>query len=198
MNNSNNQKMKTESHNLFSTPIWGYVLSSEKNRLDSYIKRIRTIEEHEPSVKKSNFGGYQTRDSLHIEPIFQELVETIESLAQDIVEDIKTPTEKVGKVVIKDMWANINNKYNCNQAHVHSGILSGAFYLQVPENSGKIVFVNPAVRSSAHLIRSLDYGAQPAQLCLFLFPSWLEHYVESNMNDESRISISFNIDLGEK
>jgi len=34
---------------------------------------------------------------------------------------------------------------------------------------------------------------QPQNLLLLLFPSWLEHYVEQNMSDESRISLSFNI-----
>jgi uncharacterized protein (TIGR02466 family) len=176
-------------HKLFPTPIWGYVLTNSHYQAIDYVNKIREIQQTEPSVKKSNFSGYQSRDNLHEEPIFQELVKyEILPLAQDIMN-----TYSNVKVKMDQMWANINDKYSCNQSHIHSGLLSGVFYLQTPENCGQIVFCNPAVRSNYHIIKEPDYGVPPQRLACLFFPSWLEHYVEPNSSDESRISISFNI-----
>ena len=181
--------MSSDSHKLFHTPIWGFIISSEHYHASDYIDKLRSIQKTEPSESKSNFGGYQTRDTLETEGVFQELIKNhIVPISQNIIKDYCT-----GEAVVTEMWGNINDKYNYNQAHIHSGALSGVFYLQVPENSGKIVFVNPAPRSTGHLIRQNDYDVQPQNLLLLLFPSWLEHYVEQNMSDESRISLSFNI-----
>ena len=91
------------------------------------------------------------------------------------------------------MWANINDKYNYNAHHTHEGILSGVFYLHVPENSGRLILVDPAVRNHNSVIKNSNYGIKPERLACIVFPSWLEHYVEPNQSDEYRISISFNI-----
>ena len=36
-----------------------------------------------------------------------------------------------------------------------------------------------------------SYSEQPEKGKLVLFPSWLEHYVEPNLTNENRISLSF-------
>ena len=63
----------------------------------------------------------------------------------------------------------------------------------MPANSGKLVLINPAVRSDGHLLRESNYPITPEKLACIMFPSWLEHYVESNLSNDMRISISFNI-----
>jgi hypothetical protein len=37
----------------------------------------------------------------------------------------------------------------------------------------------------------------PAVGKLIIFPSWLVHYVEKNLDDSDRISLAFNIDIQE-
>ena len=80
---------------------------------------------------------------------------------------------------------------------------SGTYYLKGVESGaeGNIVFKNP-VNIDYHMpstktveqftnITSGSYSEQPEKGKLVLFPSWLEHYVEPNLTNENRISLSF-------
>ncbi len=95
--------MKENQHNIFSTPIWGFVLNDQKYQSIDYIEAIKTIEKTEPSVKRSNFGGYQTHDNLHQVPVFKEFTSTLIHIAQKCLDR---------QVKITEMWGNINYK-NC-------------------------------------------------------------------------------------
>ena len=180
--------MKEIEEIIFKTPIWGLMLPGHHYQSQDYIDMIRELSISEPSQKKSNFGGYQTRDNINELGIFQELISDIEKYANNIVRECNGVPVK-----ITEMWGNINTKHCYNGAHIHGGILSGVFYLKVPNNSGKLVFNNPAVRSDGHLIRDSNYRVTPENLACIFFPSWLEHYVEPNLSNEERISISFNV-----
>lgn len=177
---------------IFETPIWGYILSNEQYHVQDYINYILDLQQTTPSVKKSNFGGWQSKDDLNEHGIFQELSDVIKSLASDI---LKNYTDR--PPYIQSMWANVNEKYTYNMTHSHEGELSGVFYLTIPEDSGKLVMVNPSVRSDTKVIRNKNYPIQPQNLACIMFPSWLEHYVEPNLSDKPRISMSFNIGVKE-
>jgi uncharacterized protein (TIGR02466 family) len=181
--------MHPNQENLFPTPVWGFVLNDHHHQTFDYVDHIKMLAETEPSVKKSNMGGWQSKDTLfETEGIFRELGSAITNIAQTVLKDYTS-----APVEIKEMWANINTKYSSNGSHTHSGILSGVMYFQVPENSGRLILINPAVRSDGHLIRNKNFAITPHRLALILFPSWLEHYVEQNLSDDVRISLSFNI-----
>lgn len=168
---------------LFPTPVWGFVLHGEKYHAFDYINEITKLESTDKTVVKSNSGGFQSHDNLHQLPVFAELISTLETIGSDCIQK---------PVIITDMWANINYRNCHNYAHTHGGALSGVFYLEVPPNSGRLVLCNPAVRSDGHVLRSPNYPIVPENLALIVFPSWLEHYVEPNLSEDRRISISFN------
>ncbi len=184
--------MKENQFNIFSVPIWGVILKDQKHQNSNYIERILEIEKNEPSEHKSNFGGFQTRDNINLEPVMREFVSVINNLSNSIINEHNGC--KV-EVEVKEMWGNINYKNNSNGAHTHSGILSGVFYSKVPENSGRLVLCNPAVRADGKMFRTPNFSITPEPLSCIFFPSWLEHFVEPNLSDDLRISISFNIDL---
>ena len=111
-----------------------------------------------------------------------------------------------------NMWANINKRYSHNRNHVHPGALwSGVYYIQAPKESGRLWFTDP--RGEAHTMvpnwdskkprnrnfwREVYYEPVPGRL--ILFPGWLTHEVEPNLNEEFdkedsrgwRYSLSFN------
>jgi len=175
-------------HRIFDIPIWGYVLNDESYQSIDYIEYILEMKKNQPSEQKSNVGGWHSPGNLHEHGIFQELIPSLLNLACKATQPYARTDIK-----ILEMWANVNNKNNFNIHHVHEGIISGVFYLQVPENSGRLILCNPAIRSHNHPIRCKDFPIKPQKLALIMFPSWLEHYVEPNQSDEPRISISFNI-----
>lgn len=182
--------MNDNRHFIFQTPIWGYILNDQKYQVKDYIEAISHLEQTVPSERKSNVGGYQTHDNLHQLPVFKEFVEHLQCMGSNLYSE---HSGKQGNAVVTEMWGNINNKYCYNAAHIHGQALSGVFYLQVPPNSGNLIFCNPAVRSDGRLFRNPNYTVAPENLACIIFPSWLEHYVEPNLSDQQRISISFNM-----
>lgn len=175
-------------HNIFQTPIWGFLLKNEEYQSIDYTQYILDMAESTPSVIKSNMGGWQSSDDLHTHGIFKEFSGFLLRTAQTLLEPY---TQK--KLEIQSMWANLNTQHSFNWQHAHEGILSGVFYLKVPKNSGRLIMVNPAVRSFNSPIKQSNFPIVPEQLACIMFPSWLEHYVEPNLTNEPRISMSFNI-----
>ena len=186
------KKLHENQHNLFDSPTWGFILNDHHYQSQDYVNYILEMKENTPTINKSNFGGWHSPSNLHEHGIFFEL----KNLLLDIAKDITREYARTEELYFLEMWAMVNDKYNYNAHHVHEGIVSGVFYLQVPENSGRLILCNPAIRSHNHPIRNKDFPIEPERLALIMFPSWLEHYVEPSKSDEQRISISFNI--GEK
>lgn len=184
--------MKENKIELFSTPVWGFVLNDQKYQSRDYLDLITSLEQTQPSEKKSNIGGYQTHDNLHHTPVVKEFVETIQNIGARCFEDYN---QKPCKAQVTEMWGNVNYGGCYNAAHIHGEALSGVFYLQTPANSGRLILCNPAVRSDGRAIRHPNYSIIPEPLGCIIFPSWLEHYVEPNLSKENRISISFNLKI---
>lgn len=89
-----------------------------------------------------------------------------------------------------------------NIPHMHAGcILSGVYYFECNSNSGNLKLKHP---SQAKSLDDYDYenynsynsslfNIPPIKNHLYIFPNYLEHYVESNKSKNNRISLSFNI-----
>jgi len=183
--------MHPNQHNIFDIPVWGYVLNDQHYQAMDYLDYILEMKQNTESTQKSNFGGWHSPCNLHEHGIFKEFCSSL----LNIVRDVTKPYARYDLEFL-EMWAMVNTKYNYNAHHIHEGIISGVFYLQVPKDSGRLILCNPAVRSHSHPIRNKDYPIEPERLALIIFPTWLEHYVEPSKSDEERIAISFNI--GEK
>lgn len=173
---------------IFRSRIWGCVLNSEQSRLPLYLQTVHRLITTQGSVRKSNFGGWQSSDNIHLMSEFQPLAKSILEFATPI---LKNYIDELA--TLQSMWANTNFKHSYNGHHTHEGWLSGVVYLQTPANCGRLIFTNPAIRSERHIIRDSNYPVVPVVLGCILFPSWLEHYVEPNQSDQPRISLSFNI-----
>jgi len=181
--------MHPNQENIFSTPIWGFILKDQLHQNADYTDYILNLQEKQDSETKSNRGGFQSKDDLHKHGIFQEFKRSILNVCQSILPD--------KQIYMQSMWANINEHGDFNMPHVHEGVLSGVFYCKAPENSGRLILQDPAVRSNSHLIKNHDFAINAEQLALIIFPSWLEHYVEPSESEELRVSISFNIGIKE-
>ena len=108
---------------------------------------------------------------------------------------------------INNMWVIINEKYHYTEWHIHAmSTLSGVYYIKhngCTEN-GDIIFKHPnnTYMNISHwpeeLLESLNevtgehIGITPKPNMLLIFPSWLEHKAETNLKNDSRISVSFN------
>ena len=153
-----------------------------------------------PGVTKSNNHGYQSTDDLHTHPFMDPLIKWICMESGDAFDAIGCAREQV---FVEGCWFNLNNTMNAhNQIHLHSGLLSGVFYLEAPEGSGNINFINTGFNQlwQGHhesLYRNdtnaFHFTVKPKPGMLYLWPSYLYHSVDSNHSDVERLSISFNL-----
>jgi len=180
--------------NILSVPVWGFNLPNFKSFNQELERFAYWLKDNTPPNKRSNFLGWQSSDNLHLSYSegLSPLITHVTDLANDIVKDYSDRIQ--GPVALDSLWVNINSQYSFNANHIHSGALSGVYYVKTPPDSGRLVLVNPANRSEASRIRVKNYGLTPEEGACIIFPSWLEHYVEPNKNTEDRISISFNIE----
>ena len=110
------------------------------------------------------------------------------------------------KLRLQNIWINENYKNCFNTVHQHPRCnFSGVYYTEVPEDSGELVFCrndtagNMMVENDMFKNNDLSfnqfYTIQPLKNQIVIFPSHLNHMVLSNNNEESRISVAFNLDL---
>ena len=108
---------------------------------------------------------------------------------------------------LNNIWINISEKHHYNEWHIHHGsVLSGVYYINHDgsKENGDIIFKHPngTYMNIAHwpegLVENLNevtaevVNITPKPNMLLIFPSWLEHKVEINLKDDTRISSSFN------
>jgi len=101
---------------------------------------------------------------------------------------------------ITSSWINIQNKGSILESHTHPcSTISGALYINVDDNSSKIYFDNPNCFLDFTNIKKdttysyKKYWISPKIGDLILFPSWIKHGSNSEINfTEKRMVLSFN------
>lgn len=188
---------------IFPTPIWSFEHTQGCKEMTTYIKNLK--KESKGRIV-SNYGGWQSDDFTP-----DDLPECFEYLCKNIISKSKICVDEYGSDFtpwIDNLWFNINNKGDSNKRHFHAeSLLSGVFYLQCTEDSGKIQFVKQpledyAVISHLRKPRTTRLSASaweyiPTESMCLMFPSWLMHQVEPSESDTERISIAFNIKVYE-
>lgn len=171
----------------------------------------------------SNMGGYQSWDGIHTDERFKQLVDIIQTQFKQLHADL----DLIDQVdfEINNMWVNVNFPGCFNKFHRHvnppsldritsSSIISGTFYVKVPENSGDLTFhagredyaqmthESSIVRIPEMFFKNHKnmhirpvYKVKPKEGDLLFWFADVMHGVEHNRSEEHRISISFNIGL---
>ena len=179
----------TDNH--WATPIWRSRIESVNN--EDLIRFVLDEQVRSPKiVVKSNYGGWQSRANLQTDIEMSGLCEEIWKVCNEL-----WPYNK--GILFRQMWAAINKRNNWNVIHQHGTYqISGGYYLRVPENSGRIVFRDPAAMrakdSTNFLLGGELYEYQPKEYDLIMWPAYLDHFVEPSKSDEDRIMISFDLD----
>lgn len=100
------------------------------------------------------------------------------------------------------IFASEMHKGDTHRIHTHqNAILSGVFYLSVPENSADINFYDPrpfrkfvsypVVEQTEVTWESVRFS--PSKGLLLIWESWIEHEVPINNSDDGRITLVFNM-----
>jgi len=111
-----------------------------------------------------------------------------------------------GRPICDSMWVNVLSQGGSHTSHLHTNaVLSGTYYVTVPEGSAPIVFEDPRhalmmaapPRKTSAPRKVQTYVSEKARPgTLLLWESWLRHEVPLNRAERERISVSFNYVIG--
>jgi len=187
-------------NNIFSS----FIVVDELNNIDneSIINFVLDLKSKSVGKNQSNKEGWQSENLDISLPIFNTLFSEINIRAKEIHNTIGLKQKLENKLDTAWVNVNINGGYNVQHRHM-SACFSGTYYLRGVESGaeGNIVFKNP-IEIDYHMhpdisvekytnITSGVYNVPPEKGKLIIFPSWLEHYVEPNLTNEDRITLSF-------
>ena len=196
---------------LFPTQIYHSATGLAPEFLDGLLQESMKIAEiDELGLQWSEeryFGGYTSYSSYNQ---LQEFSSEFKKLAESFDPHLKAYIEALGydieadRLRMSNCWLNIMPQGTHHSGHIHPhSVISGSFYLQVPEDSPGIKFEDPRLAMQMNMpIRRKDaagelqsfYQVAVREGDLILFESYLRHEVEANRSEEDRISVSFNYD----
>jgi len=188
--------MNQDLENIELSLLWPTVVmkSMYPASLDDMRKEIYRLNSLPSTIRKSNYGGWQSDVNLHEIWVFAPLCKHVATICSRVF--------KVKGAKFHQMWACINKKHDQNLIHSHTNNynLSGVFYLSVPADSGEIVFRDPrpGANSAPYRLFKDDGDSEyftPVEGQIIMFPSYLEHFVLPNLSDSDRISMSFDLTL---
>jgi hypothetical protein len=112
----------------------------------------------------------------------------LDPLYEDKVKHYGNPTIKY--------WTNVNEPTSKNALHNHALHHFVAVYYIQSENTGQLVFHNPAnLVQECHphgaFVSMSAFNPKPGDL--YVWPGWVPHETETNLSNTQRINIAFNI-----
>jgi len=173
-----------------------YDFNCEKSLVDKTLYSIKNIEYRNNDFNKISIGRLNDLDE------FKDLHEWFQKCVDTVFLDLNLP-KTFKNIKIIESWANKSVRSESHHMHHHpNSYLSAIFYL-TSNSSGFTKFVTDNMwYNDEHLFSShfdTDYfekdnifTQKPEAGKLLIFPSRLHHYVEPNMGDDSRYTISFN------
>ena len=186
---------KVEITSIFSVPICEHHYDDNLGDLEEECIKRSTLD----SGRIATSSGWQSNNIFSDDDFFSDFILEIEEQANNFAKEL----EICQRVKLSNLWININGYKDFNRRHTHqNSIISGVFYIKVPDKLSKLRFYHPAfhlmVRDWDVDIKYNEYTSDiwniiPEEGKLLLFPSWLEHEVDQNLSQEKRISISFNL-----
>ena len=187
---------------IYSTPLWQSEYPEFEEHKELLLTTIKEFKEQNPTKKtpRSNVAGYQSPGILQNVEELRPIFEYICQMAYKALADLDFVD---CDIALTEAWLNVNDSRQCmNTTHIHGDTLSGVFYLQAPEGSGKLSIVNPGINrmwdgcqltAQKNQFTGESICIEPVEGNIIIFPSYIPHLVETNDHDEERISISFNI-----
>ena len=185
----------------FSVPFFYFDIENSKELNRELVRDIyKWKEEDKDGIKHSNKQGWHSTIIMHFREEFSKITNAINDAQKSV--STEEGYDSDWPLIVESMWANVSPKHAYNTFHTHPNALwSGVYYVQCPENCGRIKFHNMPDQhhkpiyddnelQHPHQWSSVFY--EPIEGRLILFPSNRGHEVEQNLSDTDRISISFN------
>ena len=192
---------------VFST--WIYECDNGPVHLNADLEQLarNLMADNKNATRRTNAGGWHYAFDLFElkEPVVEEFRNQMEQHVQAFLNHFRPEARKKKDQFRLRGWINVNRAGNFNTLHCHPGcFVSATYYVSVPSGmqGGEIYFRDPRGPAVAMyetpgielpwIGSGIGIPFAPATGKLLIFPSWLEHRVESFTGEGERISIAFN------
>jgi uncharacterized protein (TIGR02466 family) len=184
---------------MFPTLVWKIQLRADfHDPMDARILAM-LAEARRDSPELGPGQGWQSGQALHEREELRDLVSCVHHATKGILRFLRIGHDDVE---MTGCWATVLAQGAMHKAHTHpNNFLSGVYYVRTQPGADTINFHDP--RHQAGIIRPpvVELTAENTDQVvirvtngtLLLFPSYLEHSVDTTTSEAERISISFNI-----
>lgn len=179
---------------LFPTPL--LITKLNRNITDN---EKQFIKDSALSVRNNINNSITTSNNVLDNNELKDIKEYIETHIQEYKQKIISPKYD-NTLYITESWINYTNKNQSHHKHSHdNSLVSGVFYFNTIENDAITFYKKKSGLSlsfdteTANVFNTLSYKLPVSNNMLILFPSELEHEVDINIQDKTRISLSFNV-----
>lgn len=192
-------EIQASQYDAFPSPIWTFHFDPLIEKHEEWLALCQALRENDDQPNKySNRNGWNT----HGKGLFREqkALAPLAKLARAAFQHSLHTISRLERINFAlEGWFNVTDPGGYNIRHAHPRVLmSGCYYLKVPEKSGNIVFSDPRpgavhapmVMSKPPMMHEVTIAPKEGQM--LVFPAWLDHRVEENEASESRVSIAMN------
>lgn len=192
--------MNFERQDIFAVPVFrGFYPKAEELKND-IVPLFKKIEKEDKNPIRYSANGYTNfRSNGHILAL-DELKELREWIG-NIVAKASGTIALDGNIQYSGSWFSIMRQYSYHEMHNHlPDVWSGVYYVQADEKDAGLTFINKNQESNwpRSPVKELNgYNSPvikvPVQtgMCI-IFPSYLNHKVDQQLEDKERIMIAFN------
>jgi uncharacterized protein (TIGR02466 family) len=179
---------------IFPTPIY------QTNIDRDFTKNELSIVEKYKKNYKRNYGNTTSEDSYILNnKVFKNINKELNIIILDYFDKIINPINKI-QPYITQSWLNYTKTNEHHHIHRHpNSLVSGVLYINADEKNDKINFFKEEKETikldpkEANHFNSESWWFPVRTGDILLFPSNLQHAVETKQGDNLRISLAFNV-----
>jgi uncharacterized protein (TIGR02466 family) len=179
---------------IFPIPIY----NSKLNRKLT-LEELSFIKKAKDNVFKNEGNTFSKDNYILNNKEFKDLKNELDLRVQDYFDKIISPANNITPYITQS-WLNYTETNQYHHKHEHpNSLVSGVFYINCNEGSDNIKFFNESYKAIRievkqwNLWNSLSWWFPVKTGDVILFPSSLTHMVETKKEDNTRISLAFNV-----
>jgi uncharacterized protein (TIGR02466 family) len=186
--------METNIYGLFPTPVYFSKLNRElTNEELSFINNIK-LNVYKNKGNTTSYDNYILNNK-----VLENLKKELDLRVQDYFDKVISPSNNITPYITQS-WINFTETNQFHHRHNHNNsFLSGVFYINCNEKFDKIKFYNDKYKliklepKEWNILNSETWWFSVKTGDIVLFPSSLDHEVETKEGDNTRISLAFNV-----
>ena len=183
---------------LFSSPLYTNYIEYDRDKISKFIKNIEYREVFRREELNDKLGFLTVDKHILDNEVFFDLKKSILNEIENFLHRsliINKPYQ------IYQSWITKTPPDCKSNYHTHTSVFSGVFYLDTPENSGDIMFKDFYTKHifdedeflHGNYLNAQNWHIEPKDGLLIMFPSHVHHKISTNLSNEDRYSLAFDI-----